>query len=131
VALSAQVRLSAGNKASGTRKPSRGHQKPTLPLNTEKSLATANKMVFSTPALNTDHSAGSLPMGNVIFHPHPLNNNVQAGNVTKMQASQRLTNGNGGAHNGKVNFNATVGSKQPSAVDSARPHSQKQTLAVG
>lgn len=51
-----QNRLSTDNKGSATRKPSRGNQKnyknPTL----DKNPSASNKLIFSTPALNTENS---------------------------------------------------------------------------
>jgi len=44
-----------------------------------------NKLIFSTPALNTDSSQTSLPNSNVIFHPHPLNGNMQANNAKSVE----------------------------------------------
>ena len=51
-----QNRLSTDNKSSVTRKPSRGNQKNMKNTIIEKNQATTNKLIFSTPALNTDNS---------------------------------------------------------------------------
>lgn len=113
----------ATKAAPGSRKPSRGHQKP-LQQTGDKGLQATSKLVFSTPALTADNSAAALPMGSVTFHPHPLNNNVYTGNHLQLT---HHTLGGGTAKG----TSSAIGARQQPTVESARPHSQKQPLGSG
>lgn len=65
------------------------------------------------PGVNADgYSSGSFPLTNVIYHPHPLNNNLP--NASGMGVNQLLS--------------STQATFDPQ--ESARPHSQKPNQAA-